>query len=450
MALRHRRHPSKVGITMSDKNFTRSYRRSIVAVVACLLLFSGCKKEAPTATEPSTPPPSGTGLALHGLVIKADVPGARYDPLPGATVWLDSATATARSCVSDSLGGFTFTKVTEGTHTLRVSHASGLGLDTTVVVSDTSWLFYLFASPLWTLPRVTLAGVVQTVDQSSRTRTPLPGARVTLDTGTVNAQSRMTDSAGGFSFVRVIEGSHRLIVSEKTVATLDTQVVVSAASGVLALAVQLLPRIEVFPLAVGARWVYDYQHKATGNGYISPNNRWEKGAVTFSVLAVHDEGLKRRWTVREDDDLIQFDTTYNVPGIGVDVKPEIAISQVLTFTMLESISGLHQITVDSCSMLWRTPSPFDHDYNTYGGGAFVLNRYSRGVNDSLVYYSQLTLPTYSLDSRALARGVGLTRFFVQYVYGVNSRTQDFWWGTLRSYTPGQASSSTVMVKRPWP
>jgi hypothetical protein len=435
---------------MAEKRIRwKAWLQLFLLVGGLLMAMLGCKKEAPTATEPSTPPP-GTGVDLHGLVINADVPRARYDPLPGATVWLDSSTAAARSGVSDSLGAFGFTKVTAGSHSLRVSHASGLGLDTTVVVSDTSRLFYLFVSPFWTVPRIMLAGVVQTVDQSSGTRTPLPGARVTLDAGTVYAQSHMTDSSGSFSFVQVIEGSHRLIVTEQTVATLDTQVVVSASSGVLALTVRLLPRIEVFPLAVGARWVYDYQHKATGNGYSAPNNRWEKGTVTFSVLAMIDEGSLRRWTIREEDDLVQFDTTYtyDVPGGGVEVKPEVIIKQSLSFAILESSSGLHEMTADSCSMLWRVPTPFDYYHNNYGSGAFVLNRFARAMTDSVVYYSKCSNhPTQATDSRVLLRDEGMTRVYVFIVYAVMARVQDFWWGTLREYTPGQGAVTGTVRKR---
>jgi hypothetical protein len=266
--------------------------------------------------------------------------------------------------------------------------------------------------------------------------------------------SRSYVPQGYFDLGRVTSGQHKIQIHGGGIYPLDTAITVTDAQAngsdelakrfYFTVALEPLGHLtEVFPLAVGARWVYDYQHLQTGNGYSAPNNRWEKGTLTFSALAVTDEGSRRRWTIREEDDLMQFDTTYNVPGVGVDVKPEVAIKQARTFTMLESASGLHQITADSCSMLWRVPSPFDYYHNNYGSGAFVLSRYAVGVNDSVVYYSQCHLPTYAVDSRALARDEGITRVFVEFVYGVNSRSQDFWWGTLREYTPGQASGARI-------
>jgi hypothetical protein len=440
MTLMHRRQPSTVGITMPEKHFPQFYRPSIVAVLGCLLLFSGCKKEAPNPVD-STPP--GALVDLHGIVVDAQVSEAPADPLPGATVWLDSATATARSCVSDSLGAFAFTKVTAGTHTLRVSHASLGGVDTTVVVSANSWLFYLRVSTR----RATLAGVAQALDRASGTRTPLAGALVSLDPGTLKAQVVETGASGGFSFSRVSEGVHHLRVSQPSVVTLDTQVVASMSMRALSLTAEALPIIEVFPLAVGARWVYDYKHTySEGQDWTPYDRARDEGRVTFTVSAVADEGARKVWTIQEDDDLMHYDTAW-AANLGYQILPEVAVKQSLIFSMYEEKTSLHTITSDSCSPLWRVPWP----YRGYGDPAYdvtptlkydyVLTRYAIIAGDSVMKRKPFWGGSTDIkESRTLVRDIGLVSCYMWYNRGgVMSPSIDAWWGTLRSYTPGQGA-----------
>jgi hypothetical protein len=536
MTLRHSRQPFTVGIAMHENTFPRSYRRSIVAVVGCLLLFSGCKKEAPTATEPSTPPP-GTGLALHGLVIKADVPGARYDPLPGATVKLDSGTAGAQTQVSDSAGAFTFTNVAEGSHTVKVSHATeAVSLDTTLVVSQSSGVFSLYVYPAWVY--VDLTGMVELLDSSSGTRTPLAGAKVTLDagtvnvkttttteagtfslaqileglhrlqithptiftldtlatftgpgptfacvarraavlkgtvrarerssgqllplagarvsmdTGTVNAQLVETDPFGGFTFTQVHEGMHHLKVSDPSIVTLDTQVVASFSTGALSLTVESLPTVVVFPLAVGARWVYDftYVYRSEWSAGAGWRRIWERGTISFTVLTVSDADSIWRWTIREEDDLLRSDTSWYFTT-GYMTQQETHEGRDFTFSMYERKAGLHAMRNDSCEAIWRVPSTF-HGMDDPGDPKldYTLTRYVTEYGDTVIYQKHSS-DGRVLESRRLVRDVGLVQCYIMAGYSIMDPSYAEWSATLLSYTPGQASSSTVMGKRPWP
>ena len=74
-------------------------------------------------------------------------------------------------------------------------------------------------------------------------------------------------------------------------------------------------RTEIFPLAVGARWVYDYKYNSYQYLVSGERKHWEKGTVTFSVLSVTDDLTQSRWTVQERDSLCYMDTTFVPQGI---------------------------------------------------------------------------------------------------------------------------------------
>jgi len=412
----------------------------IAVTIACLLLFSGCKKEAPTASEPSTPPPPATLVDLRGIVMEAQVPATPADLLPGATVWLDSATAAARSCLTDSLGAFTFTRVAEGPHTLRVSHASLVGVDTTIVVSEKSGLFYLYVSTR----RVTLAGVTQALDRSSGTRTPLAGACVSLDTGTVYAQLAKTDASGGFTFTQVREGVHHLRVSELSIVTLDTQLVVSGSMGALSITAEALPTIEIFPLALGAQWVYDftcwYHHDDNLGGWW--HNNWQRGTERFTVLSVSDVGAEWRWTIREEDDLIAYDTTWSL-GSGYTIQPEAHLTADFTFSMYERKTGLHSMRNDTCSALWKVPWPWHGIGDPQDQLDYSLTRYTPSSRDTVIYQKLMSYGGGILEFRTLVRNVGLVQCYIEVITSNNTPSWRTWWGTLRSYTPGQPVGAVI-------
>jgi hypothetical protein len=405
-----------------------SWMLMAIVVAGWLLVPFGCKKEAPN---PVTPTPPAILVTINGTVLKPDDRSGSFVAFAGATVILDSATASSKVQVTDNMGSFSFAQVTEGKHHLRVSHPGAPVLDTLVIATTDPMVLCV------EVYRYPLTGTVQALDTASGLLVPLPGVTVSLDHGPQNAYVQLTDNAGNFSFARVTAGMHYLRVSDPSILTLDTQVVVLATTGTLSFTVRELPLTEVFPLAMGGKWVYEYAHlHYYDDGFIYRYFTWEKGTVTFTVLGVSDAGLQRTWIIHEEDDLIQSDTTWKYSE-AYYTKPEVAIRQDLTFSMHETNSGVHPITTDSCSMLWRIPSEYDLHVKAFGGQAFVLSRYVV-AEDSVVYFER-PLPYYALVSRVLLRDVGLTRCQLAFGAGNMTKTYDSFWGNLRAYTPGQLS-----------
>jgi hypothetical protein len=335
---------------MKQKRACMSQGRPLIKIavmVACLLLLVSCHKEAPTATEP----PPGTGLALQGLVITADVPRARYDPLPGATVRLDS--------------------------------------------------------------------------------------------GTAGAETQVSDSAGNFLFAEVSQGVHHLRVSDPTIVTLDTQVVASLSMADLALVVEALPVTEIFPLAVGASWVYDYLYRKEYymDGSTKTHTWWQKGSIAFHVLGVSDKGSRRKWTIRERDDLHLTDTLWFNNQVAVP-PGDTSLASEHFFSMYEESYGLHKLQADSCSVLWQSPQAAW----ALGTEAKALSRYCPGETETFSLYQVIMHNIYLEDSLTFSRNVGLVRYVQRTGEGNISRYYDWTWGTLRSYTPGQGVGA-ILGKR---
>jgi hypothetical protein len=302
---------------------------------------------------------------------------------------------------------------------------------------------------------LTLAGKVQTLDPTSGQTTVLTGARVNLDSNTNAARVQMTGSDGGFSFDNVLIGRHTLRIAHQSIPIIDTVLNVSNATGLLSFT-RFTGLVEVFPLAMGAIWLYDFayrQYDADGLGH-AWHQKWQKGTERFTVLGVSDAGSEWRWMIREEDDLVQSDTVWRDSSysadVGYTIKPEVHLNAELTFVMHEEKSGLHKITSDSCSALWLVPwhnggygeYPGDHQYD------YILTRFISITGDTVRYQKPYWNGPALKESRTLVRNVGLVQCYMYLVSGVNMPLNYTWWGTMLSYTPGQASSSTVMGKRP--
>jgi hypothetical protein len=207
---------------------------------------------------------------------------------------------------------------------------------------------------------------------------------------------------------------------------------------------------EIFPLAVGASWVYDFtswSHWDDGL-VLYWHNGWWRGTQRFTVLSVSDAGTEWRWTIRQEDDLIGYDTTWSTSS-GYTIQPETHHTAENTFSMYEGKTGLHSMRNDSCSAIWLVPWPYhgllDPQKPKYD---YTLTRYTSSSGDTVIYQKPESSGSRILESRTLARNIGLVQCQITVYTGNNNPSWGTWWGTLRSYTPGQVSSNTVMGKRP--
>jgi hypothetical protein len=380
------------------------------------------------------------GLTFTGTVTVLDRSTSMPVPVSGAMVSLTGDIEPARSVYTNSQGMFTFPGVQRGTHRLQITHPTIFTLDTLVTVTGPGQTIACVARRA-----AVLKGAIQTHDRPSGTRQPLAGAKVSLDTGTVNVHLVETDASGGFTFTQVSEGVHHLRVSDPSVVTLDTQVVVSFSMADLALLVEALPLTEIFPLAVGASWVYDYLYRKEYymDGSTKTHTWWQKGSIAFHVLGVSDEGSRRRWTILERDDLHLTDTLWFYDQVAVP-PGDTSLTSEHVFSMYEESYGLHKLQADSCSVLWQSPQAAW----ALGTEAKSLSRYCLGETETFSLYQSIMHMFYLQDSLTFSRNVGLVRYEQRTGAGNISRYYDWTWGTLRSYTPGQVSSNTVMGKRP--
>jgi hypothetical protein len=292
---------------------------------------------------------------------------------------------------------------------------------------------------------VELHGKVHYVDFESQSYKPWSGATVRLDSGTASAKTQVSDSTGAFLFSQVSQGVHHLRVSEESIVTLDTQVVASLSMADLALVVEALPVTEIFPLAVGASWVYDYLYRKEYymDGSTKSHTWWQKGSVAFHVLGVSDEGSRRRWTIHERDDLHLTDTLWFNNQVAVP-PGDTSLTTEHVFSMYEESYGFHKLQADSCSVLWQSPQAAW----ALGTEAKALSRYCLGETESFSLYQSIMHNIYLEDSLTFSRNVGLVRYEQRTGAGNISRYYDSTWGTLRSYTPGQGAGA-ILGKRPW-
>jgi hypothetical protein len=208
-------------------------------------------------------------------------------------------------------------------------------------------------------------------------------------------------------------------------------------------------RTDVFPLAVGAQWVYDFtywSHRDDGLVLYWHNNWW-RGTQRFTVLSVSDAGAEWRWIIRQEDDLAQVDTTWST-GSGYTIKPETHHTGENAFSMYEGKTGLHPMRNDSCSAIWLVPWPYHglldpqnpkYDYN--------LTRYAESSGDTVIYQKPESSGNRILESRTLVGNIGLVQCQMTVYTGNNTPSWGTWWGTLRSYTPGQGAGATSVWRR---
>ena len=209
------------------------------------------------------------------------------------------------------------------------------------------------------------------------------------------------------------------------------------------------PRTEVFPLAVGARWVYDYAYNRSQTDYGNTKNSWEKGTITFTVQTVANEQGRRRWTVREQDDLQYTDSS---GGYGYPlVTHAYPLTRDFTVFSDEDTTGLHKLSTEYCSLLWLSPvaTYFNHDHS-YALSTTSLFRYVRdSVETSLTCIGDTSDPgvlpvTSYRDTLEFVRNKGLVRYWLYFFVGGSAHQESrHYWGTLRSYTPGQAAGAIL-------
>ena len=197
---------------------------------------------------------------------------------------------------------------------------------------------------------------------------------------------------------------------------------------------------DVFPLAVGAQWVYDYKYfgEEMSMPSYTTHSMWQQGTITFSILNVAEEMSQWRWTVRERDSLHYTDTTSDY-YYGVIPGPDSTVIREFTFSMLEGKDQLHHLTATSCSLIWLSP--------IYGQKNVVLSRYVPGsVESSLIYHSDTSYNVQAPffwhgDSLLFLPGKGLVRYTSGWISGAMSYyNRTSYWATLRQYAPAQGLS----------
>ncbi len=301
-------------------------------------------------------------------------------------------------------------------------------------------------SPTEQLQSVTLTGKVQVLNSPRGEATPLAGATVSLYSSTPTPRIQVTDSAGVFSFDKVAVGMHEISISHQLIPTIDTVVDVSTTTGMLSF-IQFTGLTDIFPLAVGASWLYDFtcRHYEAYAWNTDWHSSWWKGTERFTVLSVSDAGTEWRWTIREKDDNMFYDTVWTESG-GYTIQPEAHLTADFTFSMYEEKTGMHRMRTDSCSALWKVPwqgagaaDPGDPTLN------YNLTRYLWASADTVVYQKPARAGGPILESRSLVGGVGLVQCYLIFVNRVASPSNYTWWGTLRSYTPGQGAGAQNSV-----
>jgi hypothetical protein len=188
-------------------------------------------------------------------------------------------------------------------------------------------------------------------------------------------------------------------------------------------------RTEVFPLAIGASWLYDYTyyHKWY-DPYGFPNSQGQTGTISFTVLTMNEEGSRKRWTVRERDNLHFTDTTIYPTHVYQDSM----IVRDFTFPMYEGGDMLHHLKADSCAILWLSPPAQYYAGYGYHPDTTVLNRYVADARDTLVLRWDASGYAWSfVDSLVLVKDIGLVRY-MRYNYQYSNRYSDetYYWGTL--------------------
>ena len=286
-------------------------------------------------------------------------------------------------------------------------------------------------SPTEQRASVTLTGKVQVTAPGTSMLVPLAGAAVSLDSTTQAARVQLTDSSGLFSFDRIAVGPHELRISHPRIPTIDTVVDVSWAPEMLSL-VPPVDVTEIFPLAVGARWVYDYkgEYEYEHFGHIIAN--WQKGVITFTVVGNNQLPGLTSWTIREEYHFVRSDSEWYSGREGPlsYVWPDTSFEQTVTFAMNEEYTGLHSLATGDSILMWRSPVPFGPKLTRFAVGKLDNYPVSGGqrVFGGVSSYSLLFQPN-----------VGLVRYQKNESYGLE--THQYWksWGTLLDYTPGQGA-----------
>ncbi len=267
--------------TLTQTKLPRPHRlcSCLSLILLCIALWQGCT-EPPPVIEPSTP------VTLNGNIKVADRTTGILVPLAGATLTLDAGSTTAAVEQTDSAGTFIFPSVVPEKHRLQISHATIVTMDTVLSIGYApNQTLQFVCVPAWASSEA-LGGIATWYDYHYSAYVPLAGATVWLDSGTVSASSRITDSTGGFAFPLPAPGNHGIKVSDARVVSKDIAITVKSASDIFRLQLPCEPAL--LPFQGYVQRVAEPDEYSVGDNIAPPQLKYKRGVDAVVTLDGHD------------------------------------------------------------------------------------------------------------------------------------------------------------------